>query len=121
LLWTRAAGAVVKVPTRRHILAITTKEIALADDSKKQQADAQFRKIQRAEDGKKAMAEYEAGAAAIRIKTEKLRQLRLARDAAALAAAPAVTPAKKRAAKAKSPAGSLDTWLAGQAASGRNT
>jgi hypothetical protein len=90
----------------------------LADDSKKQQADAQFRKIQRAEDGKKAMAEYEAGAT--RVKTEKLRQLRLARDAAEEAAV-AAAPAKKRAKKAKTPAGSLDNWLDGQAASGRNT
>ena len=93
----------------------------MADDSKKQQADAQFRKIQRAEDGKKAMAEYEAGATATRIKTEKLKQLRLARDAAELAAAPALKPAKKRTKKAKSPAGSLDNWLSDQASSGRNT
>jgi len=92
----------------------------LADDSKKQQADAQFRKIQRAEDGKKAMAEYEAGAVATRLKTEKLRQLRLARDAAEEAAVPPA-PTKKRAKKAKTPAGSLDNWLDGQAASGRNT
>jgi hypothetical protein len=93
----------------------------LADDSKKQQADAQFRKIQRAEDGKKAMAEYEAGAVATRVKTEKLRQLRLARDAAEEAAVPAAPTKKKRAKKAKTPAGSLDNWLDGQAASGRNT
>ena len=93
----------------------------MADDSKKQQADAQFRKIQRAEDGKKAMAEYEAGANATRIKTEKLRQLRLARDAAEQAAAPVKSIPKKRVKKAESPAGSLDTWLSGQSASGRNT
>jgi hypothetical protein len=104
----------------------------LADDSKKQQADAQFRKVQRAEDGKKAMAEYEAGVVAIRAKTEKLRELRLARDAADKAAAPAASaPAKKVAAKkgaakkgakkAKRPAGSLANWLDDQEAGGRNS
>ena len=99
----------------------------MADDSKKQQADAQFRKVQRAEDGKKAMAEYEAGVVAIRAKTEKLRELRLARDAADRAAAPAASaPAKKVAAKkgakkAKRPAGSLANWLDDQEAGGRNT
>ena len=68
---------------------------------KKQQADAQFRKIQRAEDGKKAMAEYEASVAAVRAKTAKLRELRLARDAAELAAAPAAVAKSKPARKAK--------------------
>lgn len=104
----------------------------MADDSKKQQADAQFRKVQRAEDGKKAMAEYEASVAAVRAKTEKLKQLRLARDAAEKIAAPvAPAPAKKGVAKkgvakkgakkAKRPAGSLANWLDDQEAGGRNT
>ena len=99
----------------------------MADDSRKQQADAQFRKVQRAEDGKKAMAEYEASVAAVRAKTEKLRELRLARDAAEKIAAPvAPAPAKKVAAKkgakkAKRPAGSLANWLDDQEAGGRNT
>ena len=106
----------------------------MADDSKKQQADAQFRKVQRAEDGKKAMAEYEAGVAAVRAKTEKLRELRLARDAADKAAAPvAPAPAKKGAVKkgaakakkgakkAKRPAESLANWLDDQEAGGHNT
>jgi phosphomannomutase len=68
-------------------------EIALSDEAKKtQSAEAQNRKLQRAEDGRKAMAEYEAEAAATRAKTERLRALRLARDAANPAAA---APAKK--------------------------
>ena len=97
----------------------------MADDTKKQQADAQFRKLQRAEDGKKAMAEYEAGISAVRDKTAKLRELRLAREAAELAAAPAA-PAKKRAVKKgakkeKVPAGKLSDWLDDQQASGRNS
>lgn len=59
--------------------------------------EAQALKAKREADGKKAMAEYEANAEAVRAKTEKLRALRLARDAAM---APAATAAK--AAKAKS-------------------
>ena len=102
----------------------------MADDSKKQQADAQFRKIQRAEDGKKAMAEYEAGVAAVRIKTAKLRELRLARDAAELAAAPVAAakskptkskPAKSKAAKKATKASeSLSDWLKDRADSGHS-
>ena len=61
--------------------------MTLADNSKKDEAQRQFNKLQKAEDGKKAMSEYEAEAAAIRAKTERLRALRLARDAA-LEAAP---------------------------------
>jgi hypothetical protein len=52
-------------------------------------------RARQAEDGKKAMAEYEASAAATRAKTEKLRALRLAKEAAELAAPkPAKTKAK---------------------------
>jgi hypothetical protein len=39
-------------------------------------------RARQAEDGKKAMAEYEASAAATRAKTEKLKALRLAKEAA---------------------------------------
>ena len=75
----------------------------MATNPKTATADAQFKKSQREQDGKKAMAEYEANGLAMRAKTAKLRELRLARDAeAAVAAAanPAKKPAKK-AAKAK--------------------
>lgn len=83
----------------------------MADDPKEDSAAAQLRKLQRAEDGKKAMAEYEAEAAAVRAKTEKLRALRLARDAANPVAA---TPARKPKAAGKQPkrdSGSLADWL----------
>ena len=79
----------------------------MADNSQINRADAQFKKMQRAEDGKKAMAEYEAEQVAIRAKTERLRALRLARDAeleAAALAAPAkrvAAPKKKAAADVK--------------------
>jgi hypothetical protein len=109
------------------------KEKTLPDDSKKDEAQRQFSKLQKAEDGKKAMSEYEAEAAAIRAKTERLRALRLARDAA-LAADPASAGAKPVRAKAGSkPSGAkkssskkqsgnnstLADWLNAQEASGR--
>jgi len=75
-------------------------EIALADNSKKTAANVQFSKLQRAEDGKRAMQEYESAAAASRAKTERLRALRLARDAE-LAANPPPAPEKKTAKKKK--------------------
>jgi len=77
------------------------------------------------------MAEYEASAAATRAKTEKLRALRLAREAAELAAPkpPAKTKAKAGAkagaksakTKKKAPDGKLADWLDDQADSGSNT
>jgi hypothetical protein len=79
-------------------------EITLADDSKKNAANNQFRKLRQAEEGKRAMTEYENNAIASRAKTARLRALRLARDAeeaAALAAAPPVPVKKKKTAKKK--------------------
>ena len=79
-------------------------EITLADDSKKNAANNQFRKLRQAEEGKRAMTEYENNAIASRAKTARLRALRLARDAeeaAALAAAPPPAVKKKKAAKKK--------------------
>jgi hypothetical protein len=79
-------------------------EITLADDSKKNAANNQFRKLRQAEEGKRAMTEYENNAIANRAKTARLRALRLARDAeeaAALAAAPPVPAKKKKVAKKK--------------------
>lgn len=99
----------------------------MADHSKKEQANAQFKKLQRAEDGKKAMSEYESERIAIRAKTERLRALRLARDAAAHAAAlaappkPATVRKKKSATATKKTAATLSEWLKDQRASGRDS
>jgi hypothetical protein len=93
----------------------------LADDPSKLRAEIRARQ---AEDGKKAMAEYEANAVAVRIRTEKLRAQRLARDAAEQLAEPPAKPAKKKRAaskKAKAPAGKLSDWLDDQAKTGRST
>ena len=99
-------------------------DIPLADDPSKVRAEIRARQ---AEDGRKAMAEYEANAAAVRAKTERLRALRLAREAE-LAANPPAKPAKAAAAKAgktaktkKAPAKKLSDWLDGERDSGRST
>jgi len=80
-------------------------EIAVADNTNKNAANSQFRKLRQAEDGKRAMLDYENNAAANRAKTTRLRALRLARDAEeAAAAAAAPPPVKKKAVKKKLPA-----------------
>ena len=75
----------------------------MADNPKTTAADREFRKARQAEDGKRAMLDYENAAIATRAKTAKLRALRLARDAEEAAAAAAAPPAapKKKAAKKK--------------------
>jgi hypothetical protein len=90
-------------------------EVTLANDGNKNQA-------QRAADGKKAMADYEAQAIAVRAKTERLRALRLAREAAEGPAAPKKpAAAKKRSAKGGAAASTLADWLDNQEKSGRRT
>ncbi|HEY1542103.1 MAG TPA: hypothetical protein VGG01_06815 [Xanthobacteraceae bacterium] len=76
----------------------------MADKSKKNDAQAQFAKLQRANDAKQAMSEYEATAEALRARTAQLRALRLARDTQLAAAAAAAAPAKKPAGKKKAAA-----------------
>jgi hypothetical protein len=87
------------------------KDGGMAEKSGKYAANAQFAKMQRAEDAKKATSEYESTAVALRAKTERLKALRLARDAAAPAA-----PKRKGKQKSK---GSLSEWLDGEAKDGR--
>jgi hypothetical protein len=94
------------------------KDGEMAEKSNKHEANAQFAKINRANDAKKAMSEYETAAVALRAKTERLKALRLARDAAAPAPA---APAPKRKAKTKKSTGSLSDWLDGQAKEGRQS
>lgn len=87
----------------------------MADDVKSDKASSELRKMQQAEDGKKAMLDYEAEAVATRAKTEKLRALRLAREAAAPPPPAKKSPAKKasKGAKkvAKAKARPLSDWL----------
>jgi hypothetical protein len=95
----------------------------MAEKSKKDDAQAQFAKGQRADDAKKAMADYEAAADAMRIKTARLRALRLARDAETAAAAPPPAPkaktAVKKTAKKKTATSTLSDWLDTENKAGR--
>jgi hypothetical protein len=52
-------------------------------DKARQRAEKIFKKEQRAQDGRKAMIEYESQALATREKTARLKELRLAKEAAA--------------------------------------
>ena len=111
----------------------------MAEDPSKVRAEIRARQ---AEDGRKAMAEYEANAAAMRVKTEKLRALRLAREAeealrpvepkkkakTASKSAAAKSPGSKspgakasKTKKAKAPVGKLSDWLDDQSDSGHRT
>jgi hypothetical protein len=93
----------------------------MADNSKKNVANAQFAKTQRANDAKQAAAEYEVAAAAVRLKTERLKALRLARDAAAPPKAPAAPKRKSAASKKKGKSGNLADWLDTEAKEGRRS
>jgi hypothetical protein len=82
-------------------------------------AKDKFKKLPGMENGDNARSEYEVRADALTAKIARLKALRLARDAAVLAAPPA--PVKKKASKKKaikkkkrapvSPAASLTDWL----------
>ena len=78
----------------------------MADKPKRDDAQAQFAKLQRANDAKLAMSEYEAEGEAVRARMAQLRAQRLARDAE-LAAAAAAAPAKKPAGKKKAAAAAV--------------
>jgi hypothetical protein len=90
-------------------------------DSDKDDA-APLKKLQKAEDGKRAMAEYEAEAAAVRAKMARLKELRLARDAAGGGPPAPVRKSakvKKSAKPEKRSTGSLSDWLKDRENSGR--
>lgn len=88
------------------------------EKSKKHEAAAQFAKLRREKDAKKASSDYEIAAADVRAKTERLRALRLARDATAPSGVPAAAQ-RKRQKKAKS--AGLSEWLDGQSKEGRRS
>jgi hypothetical protein len=58
-------------------------KIILNSDMARQRAERSFKKEERAQDGRKAMMEYESQAVATREKTARLQELRLARAAQA--------------------------------------
>jgi len=91
----------------------------MSDNLIKRRADAHFSKLPGVEPGKTLMSEYQAGAAAVADKTARLKGLRLARDAAAVAAPPAVKVKKVRSRK-KPPAMSLLDWLKNRQVAGHD-
>lgn len=104
-------------------MAQRKQEPVLANDPKSP-AEGAIARAERQADGKKAMADYEAAAEAVRAKTERLRALRLARDAANPPAASKRTGTGRAAKSAnKEPASkkSLADWLTEQQNSGRKT
>ncbi len=72
----------------------------MTSDQARQQAERRFKQDERARDRRKAMAEYEIQARAIREKTARLKALRLAKEAQAqneaLLAKPAEPPTRRR-------------------------
>ena len=56
--------------------------MATGSDEARARAEASFKKEERAKEGAKAMMEYQANGRMIREKTERLRALRLAKEAA---------------------------------------
>ena len=92
----------------------------MAEKSNKNEANAQFAKLQRADDAKKAMLDYESAAVALRKKTERLKALRMARDATAPLEPAAPKPKAAKPAKKKGK-GTLSEFLEGQSKEGRNS
>jgi hypothetical protein len=79
---------------KKMIVTMNSKEVL------KRRAEARFKQEARALDGRKAMTEYEAQVLAIREKTARLRELRLAKEAQVHSEEPApktnVRPLKNR-------------------------
>ena len=67
----------------------------------KSRAEANFKKEERAREGAKAMLEYEANRRAVREQMARLRELRLAKEAADAAAAVAAPQPEKKVRRAK--------------------
>ena len=68
-------------------------------DQARQRAERNFKKEERAQDGRKAMTEYVAQAVATRKKTASLKALRLAKEAQAQNEEPPAKQTKRRTAR----------------------
>jgi hypothetical protein len=68
----------------------------MISDQDQQRAEKRFKQEERARDGRKAMTEYETQARATRAKTERLKALRLAKEAQVQAEEPPAKPTKRR-------------------------
>jgi hypothetical protein len=93
----------------------------MSDSLIKRRADAHFSKLPGVDVGKTIMTESEAVAAAVAVKSARLKELRLARDAAEQAApAILVKKAGRKNAKKNRPAVSLSDWLKNRQAAGHS-
>ena len=71
----------------------------MTSDQSQQRAERNFKKEERALDGRKAMTEYEIQGRATREKTERLKALRLAKEAQTQTEEPPAKPTKRRPAR----------------------
>jgi hypothetical protein len=99
----------------------------MLDSLIKRRADAHFSTLPGVDVSKTIMTESETVAAAVAAKSARLKELRLARDAAEQTAPPKVMPAKKagkktdrKNGKKKRPAASLSDWLKDRQAAGHS-
>jgi hypothetical protein len=68
----------------------------MISDQDRKRAERSFKLEERARDGRKAMTEYEVQARATRAKTERLKALRLAKEAEAQTDEPPAKPTVRR-------------------------
>jgi hypothetical protein len=94
----------------------------MLDSLIKRRADAHFSTLPGVEVGKTIMTESEAVAAAVAAKSARLKELRLARDAAEQAAPsiPAKKAGRKTGKKKRPPVMSLSDWLKNRQAAGHS-
>ena len=68
----------------------------MTSDQDRKRAERSFKQEERARDGRKAMTEYEVQARATRAKTERLKALRLAKEAQLQTEEPPAKPTGRR-------------------------
>jgi hypothetical protein len=79
---------------------VTAQETFIVNSEQaRERAERNFKREERALDGRKAMTEYEAEAVATREKTARLRALRLAKEAQVQSEPPAPRPGERRPAR----------------------
>ena len=74
-------------------------KIGMISDQARQRAERNFKQEERRRDGRQAMIEYEVQARATRAKTERLKALRLAKEAQAQTEEPAPKQPERRPAR----------------------
>jgi len=80
-------------------IVVAQEIFTMTSDQARQRAERNFKREERAQDGRKAMIEYEAQAVATRKKTARLKALRLAKEAQAQTDEPPAKQTKRRTAR----------------------